>query len=177
MKATLRIVLLGALSFACVSTAAFAVWAYGAAWFSGELAMYSGCFGVFLLLAGLLLRPALRWGGWGTFYAQFTPAFLAYAVLWCVAYFWLRDGLGEWIASFAGSVAFVGVIAALRQGWRAFPMSAAVLFVTHSAGYFAGEHLCYTALHATWSMLVWGTLYGLGFGAGIGFTLGRMRSA
>ena len=177
MKTTLRIMLLGAFSFALVSTAAFAVWAYGAACFIGELTMYAGCFGVFLLLAGLLLRPAVGWGGWGTFYAQFTLAFLAYAMLWCVAYFWLRDGFGEWIASLAGSAAFVGVIAALRRGWPVFSMSAAVVFVTHSAGYFAGEHVCYTALHATWSMLAWGMLYGLGFGAGIGFTLGRMRSA
>lgn len=167
----------GALAFSLVSTAAFAVWAFGAGWFAGrggEAGMYAACCAAFLLFSGLLLRPALRWGGWARFYAEFVPAFLSYAVAWCAVYFLAGDGAGEWIASLAGCAAFAAVLAAMRRGWRVYLISVTVLFAGHSAGYFAGRHVCYTSLHSTASELLWGTLYGLGFGAGTGYVISRM---
>ena len=162
-------VLRGALGFAVVSTAAFAVWAYGARWFhdhGGEGAMYAACFAVFILLAGLLLSP--RAGGMGRFYGSFFPAFLAYAVLWCVAWFTLRDGAGEWLGSGLGCAAFSGVLAWRLGSWRGLGLAMLILFVTHSAGYFAGEWLYYGSGKTAVDRLLWGVLYGLGFGAGIG---------
>jgi hypothetical protein len=62
---------------------------------------------------------------------------------------------------------------------------AAVLFVTHSVGYFSGGELFYwlhgpsasevldwfsPAQLSTAGMLIWGLIYGLGFGAGVGYT-------
>ena len=169
----------GGLGFAVVSTAAFGVWVFGGKWFShhgGEAAMYAGCCLVFLLLAGVLLHPLLQ--GQKTvsrFYKIFIPAFIVYAVAWCAGWFLMGAGNGEWVASLAGSVAFTVIMAAMLNGWRALPLSALVMFLGHSAGYFAGEKVCYTSLHSANSELMWGALYGLGFGLGIGHAFAAMQ--
>jgi len=169
----------GGVGFAIVSTAAFAVWALGAGWFAhlgGELGMYAGCCVVFVLLSGVILRPMLRWPGTPQrFYGFFLTAFLAYAIMWCVGWFWLGMGLGEWLGALAGCTAFTTVMAATLGGWRVLVPAALVMFALHSAGYFAGAHVCYASLHSVGSELAWGTLYGLGFGAGIGFAFAMMQ--
>ncbi|MFN0076400.1 MAG: hypothetical protein ACKVY0_07995 [Prosthecobacter sp.] len=176
---TLAVILRSSIAFAIVSTAAFAVWVFGGPWFhlhGGETAMYAACCLVFLLLAGLLLRPALRWpGGLLRFYGFFLPAFLLYALAWCAAWFSLGAGRGEWIASLIGSMAFTIAMAAALRGWRAWPVAAMAVFIGHSAGYFAGELVCYRSLHSTASELAWGLLYGIGFGAGIGYAFTAMQ--
>ena len=169
----------GGLGFAAVSTAAFAVWVFGGGWFhshGGELAMYGGCCAVFLLLSGLLLHPLLEGQGriW-RFYRIFIPAFLAYAIAWCGGWFWWGAGVGEWIGSLAGTLAFTMVMAAMLKGWRRWWLSALVMFVGHSAGYFGGAEVCNQSLHSKGSELVWGLLYGLGFGAGIGYAFALMQ--
>jgi CDP-diglyceride synthetase len=172
-------ILRGGIGFAAVSTAAFSVWVFGGGWLhhhGGELVMYAGCCLVFVLLSGLFLHPLLE--GAGTlmrFYGIFIPAFLAYAVAWCAGWFWLGAGDGEWMASLIGSLAFTVVMAARLKGWRVLLPSALVMFVTHSAGYFAGERVCYASLHSKPSELIWGALYGLGFGVGIGYTFAMMQ--
>lgn len=169
----------GSVGFAIVSTAAFAVWALGSTWFvrlGGEAGMYAGCFLVFILLSGLVLRPMLGWQGTvGQFYRFFFTAFLAYAIAWCAGWFLLGMGLGEWLGSLVGCAAFTAVMAATLHGWRMLLPSALMMFVLHSAGYFAGAHVCYTSTHSVMSELAWGALYGLGFGAGIGFAFSRMH--
>lgn len=169
----------GSVGFAIVSTAAFAVWALGSAWFvrlGGEAGMYAGCFLVFILLSGLVLRPMLRWQGTvGQFYRFFFIAFLAYAIAWCAGWFLLGMGQGEWLGSLVGCAAFTAVMASTLHGWRRLLPSALMMFVLHSAGYFAGAHVCYTSMHSVMSELAWGALYGLGFGAGIGFAFARMQ--
>jgi hypothetical protein len=169
----------GGAGFAVVSTAAFAVWALGTPLFvrfGGEAGMYAGCCVVFILLSGLVLRPLLKWQGTVMqFYRFFFTAFLAYAIAWCAGWFLLGMGLGEWLGSLVGCAAFTAVTAATLHGWRALVPSALVMFALHSAGYFAGAHVCYTSLHSMASELAWGALYGLGFGAGIGFAFARMQ--
>lgn len=169
----------GGVGFAVVSTAAFAVWALGETWFAhygGELGMYAGCCLVFILLSGLVLRPMLGWPGTLLqFYRFFFSAFLAYAIAWCAGWFSLGMGLGEWLGSLVGCLAFTAVMAATLRGWRVLLPSALMMFALHSAGYFTGAHVCYTSLHSVSSELAWGALYGLGFGAGIGFAFVMMR--
>lgn len=169
----------GAIGFVLVSTAAFAVWAFGGGWFhshGGETALYASCAATFVLLSGLILRPLLAWPGTVLhFYRFFVSAFLVYAVAWCAAWFSLGAGKGEWLASFAGSVVFTAVMAATFRAWRALVPSALVMSVMHSVGYFAGEQVCYASSHSVGSELAWGALYGLGFGAGIGFALASMQ--
>ena len=172
-------ILRGAIGFAVVSAAAFSVWVYGGKWFhqhGGEAAMYAGCCLVFLGIAGLLLHPLLNGPkSLARFYKIFIPAFLLYAVAWCAGWFLMGAGRGEWVASLAGSIAFTLVMAAMLKGWRALLVSTLVMFVAHSAGYFAGEKVCYTSLHSAMSELLWGVCYGLGFGAGIGYAFAAMQ--
>lgn len=163
----------GAIGFSVASAAAFGVWALAAAGkfpFKGEAAMYLGCTVVFLALSGLPLHPLVRGpGSLARFYRIFIPAFIAYAVLWCAGWFALGMGKGEWLGSLAGSAAFAGVVAwslCRPGGWL---LSTVVLFATHSAGYFLGSELYYPSDHGALSKLLWGAVYGLGFGAGIGF--------
>lgn len=171
-----RAVLRGALGFGAVSTAAYAVWAFGGKWFGrhgGDAAMYPVIAVVFVTLSGLLLHPLA--GGIGRFYKAFVPAFVAYAVVWCAAWFLIKKRPGEWVGSLAGSVVFVLVAGALLGNLRPWLKAAAVLFVGHSAGYFLGGELFYS-LHSTIGMLGWGLLYGLGFGAGIGYAFACLRT-
>src|SRR5262245_22604597 len=103
----------GALRFALVSIAAFALWAAGGRWFYqhvGEAGLYAATPVVFVGLSGLLLHPLLD-GGMGRFYRVFVPAFLAYAMAWSIAWFLLHFGAGEWLGSAAGSAAFVAIAA------------------------------------------------------------------
>ncbi len=171
----------GSLGFAVVSVAAFAVWVFGGAWFEhhgGEGAMYAACSLVFIVLAGLLLHPLLAGPrALVRFYAVFIPAFIAYAVAWCAGWFVLGADLGEWGGSLAGSLVFAAVVALMVGKGRGLLSPALVMFITHSAGYFAGEKVCYTSLHSVSSELAWGLLYGLGFGAGIGYAFWAAQRA
>ena len=177
----IRSMLAGAIGFSLVSTAAFALWAFGGRWFQthgGETSMYAGCCLVFVLLSGLILRPLLAWRATiGRFYGLFMAAFVGYALAWCAGWFWLGAGAGEWLGSFLGSVAFTAILAGCLRGWHAFLPATLVTFSGHSAGYFVGEYFCYTFLHSTVSELAWGLLYGLGFGAGMGFAFAAMSGS
>jgi len=172
-------ILRGSLGFAVVSVAAFSVWAFGDLWFyhhGGEVTMYSACFLVLVMLPGVLLHRLLAGPrSLGRFYTIFIPAFLAYAVAWSAGWFRIGAGIGEWVASLAGSFAFAAVLAIMSRNGRALLPSTLVLFVAHSAGYFLGEWICYVSLHDVLSELIWGLLYGLGFGAGIGHAFWAMQ--
>ncbi|MFN0066046.1 MAG: hypothetical protein ACKVYV_00265 [Limisphaerales bacterium] len=172
----------GALRFAVVSVGAFSVWAFAGRWFYrnvGELGLYVATAMAFLALAAWLMPPLLAGRGrLRRFAGIFTAAFLAYAAAWCAAWFAWRDGAGEWLGSLAGSVVFAVIVCRALGRPQALWSCAAVLFATHSAGYFAGGKLylwlgSQAAGGAGLGILAplgWGLLYGLGFGAGMGFT-------
>lgn len=183
-----RAVLRGSLGFAVVSLAGFAVWAFAGSWFYanvGEAGLYAVSTVVFVGMSGLLLHPLVRGpGSLLRFYKAFVPAFIAYAVVWCVAWFALRFGPGEWLGSFAGSVVFAVLIGRALGSFRSLLAVCAVFFVTHSAGYFLGGQFynwskgpsaaellngLSQAQIAMLGRLGWGLLYGLGFGAGLGY--------
>ncbi len=181
-------VMRGSLGFATVSVAAFSVWAFAGRWcyaHIGEAGLYAVIAMVFLGLSGLLLHPLVRGpGSLLRFYRIFVPAFLAYAVVWCGAWFAWHFGTGEWLGSLFGSVVFAALVGRAFGNFRRFIQVSAVLFVTHSAGYFlggkwmdwlsgpAGAELLAgfskTQISAL-AKLGWGLLYGLGLGAGLGY--------
>lgn len=186
--ATLR----GAWSFALVSLAGFSIWAFAGRWFYrnvGEAGLYVAIAAVFLGVSGLLLHPLVQGPSrHRRFQTAFLPAFLAYAVVWSAAWFLLRNKAGEWIGSVAGCLTFGTVTCLIFRQPRAIPACAAVLFVTHSAGYFIGDRFmswltapgpaspfpsATKAQLGTIAKLGWGLFYGLGFGAGLGFTFHR----
>lgn len=182
----------GAIGFALVSVAAFSVWAFAAKAFrnfGGELGMYAVIAGVFLGLSGLLLGPLA--GGIGRFYRAFLPAFLVYAVVWCIAWFGLKGRTGEWVGAALGCVVFTLISTKLLGSSRGWVVALLGLFVLHTAGYFAGDWAMYDywlsaeriqelrkpekAQAALLGKLSWGLFYGLGFGAGIGWVFHRTR--
>ena len=181
-------VLRGSLGFAAVSLAGFSVWAFAGRWFhenAGEAGLYAACAVVFLGLSGLLLHPLLRGpGSLIRFYKVFIPAFMAYAVVWCAAWFVWKFGAGEWVGSLAGSLVFTTLVGWSLGNLRSWGRVAIVMFLAHSTGYFLGGKLMYwmigpggadmfTGISKTQISLMaklgWGLLYGLGFGAGLGY--------
>ncbi len=171
----------GALGFALVGVASFAVWAFGGKVFAplgGEKAMYAGCALVFLLLSGALLHPLLNGpGSYARFNKVFFPAFFLYALVWSVLWFVMGFGLGEWLASAFGSAAFVFVSACRLGGWRVAAAATLVLFLTHSAGYFLGGELYYPSDRGVIMKMAWGLIYGVGFGAGVGYVFWALQRA
>lgn len=183
----------GAAGFTTVSVAGFAVWAFAGKWFYanvGEAGLYAACTIIFLGLSGLLLHPLINGPrSLVRFYKIFIPAFLAYALVWCAFWFALHFGAGEWLGSFFGCAAFALVLAKAFGNYRALPKVIAVLFITHSAGYFAGgfamEYLSKPG-HVEWlglskrgigtvAKLMWGVCFGAGFGLGIGYAFFAMQ--
>lgn len=189
----------GSLGFGTVSLAAFSVWAFGGKWLqahSGETGLYAACALVFLGLSGLLLHPLVRGpGSLLRFYTIFIPAFLCYAIIWSVAWFLLRFGTGEWLGALAGTIGFVAVVSWRFRNARGFVQTSLVVFVLNSMGYFLGGTSMHWLLGPSGSSmfsglskpslivmakLAWGLLYGLGFGAGIGYafhTLQRRKAS
>jgi hypothetical protein len=189
----------GSVGFAGVSLAGFSVWAFAGKWFYanlGEVGLYAVCLLVFLGSSGLLLHPLVRGpGALIRFYRIFVPAFIAYAVIWCATWFPFRFGIGEWLGSLAGSIAFVAATGLGLGNLRGFMRTSILLFGLHSAGYFLGGQLMHWVAGPTGAAMLtgiskaqlaiigelsWGLVYGLGFGAGIGhvfFTFQRQGNA
>jgi hypothetical protein len=165
---------MGGVGFCLASLCVFATVAFAERWMYNQLGV-SGAYVVwtvlFILLGGGVLSPlvtgsmrALR------FYALFSAAFFMYAIGWVGAYFILRGSAGEWVGSFAGSVLMSMVIAAGFGVLRAALSSSIVLFVANSAGYFIGSALN-DVFRGKTGMLLWGAMYGLTLGAGLGAVL------
>jgi hypothetical protein len=184
----------GGVGFGGVSLAGFSVWAFGGKWLQsnlGEAGLYGVCSLVFLGSSGLLLHSLVQGPGpMLRFYKVFIPAFLAYAITWCAAWFLLRFGSGEWLGSLFGSLIFVAGLGWGFGNYRGFLKASVVLFGLHSAGYFLGGQsmrwisgtegaaLFEGASKAQISILAklsWGLLYGLGFGAGIGYAFNILQ--
>ncbi len=184
----------GSLGFGIVGLAAFSVWAFGGKWLQahlGETGLYAACALAFLGLSGLLLHPLVRGpGSLLRFYTIFIPAFFCYALIWSIAWFLLHFGIGEWLGALAGAASFVAVVSWRLGNHRDFIRTSLIAFALNSAGYFLGGKLLHwllgpsgTAMLSGLSkpsvvviaQLAWGLLYGLGFGAGIGYVFHTLQ--
>src|SRR5262245_52544254 len=164
----------GGVGFAAVSLLVFATVAFAERWMYlhlGPVGAYLTWIALFILLGGWVLG-SLVVGRWRLpkFYLLFGLAFFAYAVGWVAAYFTLHGTIGEWVGSLAGSILMGAVFANGFGVTRATPKFAAILFVTNSLGYFVGSQLFYY-LGSPTGMLLFGVVYGLCLGAGIGAVL------
>jgi hypothetical protein len=104
------------------------------------------------------------------FYLLLGLAFFAYSVGWIGAYFTLRNAAGEWVGSLVGSALMGTVFAA---GFGVIPSAlklSLILFLANSVGYFIGSALNNT-VQGKAGMILWGVVYGLCLGAGLGATL------
>jgi len=167
-------VVTGAIGFGLVSLCVFATVAYGERWMYrnlGLLVAYLTWTVMFIVLSAAVFGSlaVVRWR-LPKFFLLFGLAFFAYAAGWMVAYFMLPNTLGEWIGSLVGSVLMAVVFAVGFSSLRSLLKLSAVLFVSNSLGYFLGSAL-YASLGTPTGMLLWGVVYGLFFGAGIGAVL------
>ena len=167
-----RSVLWGGMGFLAASVVVYGSWALAGRWMYAtlsEIGAYGAWAVMFILISGTALRPliaganALRRS-----YVVFTVSFFSYAAVWTAAWFLLRDLAGEWLASLAGTGAMAVVLAALFRNIPSAGRIWVVLFLGHSAGYFAGRYL-YGAVAGPPGMILWGVAYGIGFGAAIGY--------
>jgi hypothetical protein len=169
-----RSLLIGSLGFCLASLCVFATVAFAERWMYRNLGL-GGAYVVwtvlFILLGGALLSPLVIGPGrlW-RFQFLFGIAFLMYAVVWVGSYFTLRGVAGELAGSIMGSILMSLVIALAFGGMKTFFSQAAVLFIANSAGYFLGDML-YNSIRGETGMMLWGVIYGLCLGAGLGLSI------
>lgn len=169
-----RSLVVGGVGFGLVSLCVFATVAFGERWMYRNLGMvgaYLTWTTLFILLGGGVLG-SLVVGRWRLpkFYLLFATAFFVYALGWVGAYFTVRGATGEWIGSLVGSL-MMGVVLTFSLGAiRSGVLLSLVLFVANSAGYFLGSAIN-DALGGSTGMLLWGVIYGLCLGIGLGFLL------
>jgi len=169
-----RSLLIGGFGFCLASLCVFATVAFAEQWMYRNLGL-SGSYIVwtvlFVFLGGALLSPLVigpdrLW----RFQLLFGTAFLLYAVGWVGSYFMLRGVAGELAGSLIGSVLMALVIALAFGVMNTFFTQTAILFIANSAGYFLGD-LLNTSIHGKTGMLLWGVVYGLCLGAGLGLSI------
>jgi hypothetical protein len=173
-----RAVAIGGAGFSLASLCVFATVAFGERWLYtqvGVLGAYLVWTALFILLGGavlgtLVVGSVTKWGRLPKFYLLYGIAFFAYAVGWVGAYFTLKGTAGEWVGSVAGSVLMALVFAAGFGALRSVMKLSVILFIANSLGYFAGSALN-DFVGGKGGMLLWGILYGLCLGAGIGAVL------
>jgi hypothetical protein len=169
-----RSLLIGGFGFCLASLCVFATVAFAERWMYRNLSL-TGAYIVwtvlFILLGGVLLSPLVIGPGrlW-RFQLLFGTAFLLYAAGWVGSYFTLQGVAGAWAGSIVGSILMALVIAMAFGVIKSFLAQAAALFISNSAGYFIGESL-YNSIRGQTGMLLWGVLYGLCLGAGLGSSI------
>jgi len=164
----------GAVGFCLASLCVFATVAFFERWMDhnlGLLGSYIAWTILFILLSGVVFGSLVvsRWR-LPKFYFLWTVAFFAYAGAWMVAYFTLGRTTGELVGALVGSILMALVIATGFRRLRSAVKLSAVLFVSNSLGYFLGAAL-FERLSEPTGMLLFGVVYGLFFGAGIGAAL------
>ena len=169
-----RSLLIGSFGFCLASLCVFATVAFAERWMYRSLGL-SGAYALwtvlFIFLGGALLSPLVIGPGrlW-RFQLVFGTAFLLYAVGWVASYFTLRGVTGEWVGSLIGSILMALVIAQAFGVMKTFLAQTAALFIANSAGYFLGD-LLNNSIRGRTGMLLWGLLYGLCLGAGLGLSI------
>ena len=78
--------------------------------------------------------------------------------------------------SLAGSILMTMVFALGFSAARSIPKLSALLFIANSAGYFLGSAIYYFVGGRS-GMLLWGAIYGLFLGAGIGALLHQLQNS
>ena len=174
----------GAVGFGLASLVVFGTVAFGERWMYQTLGLY-GAYGAWTLLfivpsaaalRSLVADPARK----RAFPLLFAAAFFLYAVGWMAGYFLLRKSWGEQpaelVASLLGSALLALTLAVGLCAARRFVPMFGILFAANTAGYFLGGALLFT-LGRPVGMLLWGVVYGLLLGAGLGAAIHRAQEA
>ena len=163
----------GSIGFCLASLVVFATVAFAERWMMtfGLLGGYLAWIVLFIVLSGAVFGSlvVVKWR-LPQFYLLFAFAFFAYAAVWMLAYFNLGGTTGQVIGSVAGSILMAVVFAGGFDSLRASLKLSALLVVSNFLGYFLGVALFDYIKYQT-GMLLFGVVYGLLFGAGIGAAL------
>ena len=170
-----RSIATGAIGFGLVSLCVFATVAFAERWMYqnlGLLGSYLAWTVLFIVLSGAVFGSLVVVGRWRLprFYLLWALAFFAYAAVWMIAYFRLGRTVGELIGSLVGSILMAVILAAGFHSRRSIVKVSAILFISNFLGYFAGAAL-FDSIAEPAGMLLFGVVYGLLFGAGIGAAL------
>jgi hypothetical protein len=174
-----RSLLTGGIGFSIVSLCVFATVAFAERWMYTHFGVL-GAYGIwtilFIALGGAVLGSlvVVQWR-LPKFYLLYGLAFFAYVVGWVAAYFTMRGTAGEWVGSLAGAIAMALVFAAGFRKTHSTLKFSALLFVANSLGYFLGS-ACNDSAGGKGGMLLWGVIYGLFLGTGIGAVLHYSQS-
>lgn len=167
----------GAIAFGAVSIGVYGTVAFAGRWLYRHLTepgAYAFWAALYLVgapwLMGRLLVPA---GGRRRFGMLFVLGFVAYSLGWVAAYFPMRNKPGEILASVIGPALFACVLCVGFRQVREILRGALVLSVGHGLGYFAGDALN-TAIGGPAGMVLWGVCHGIGYGAALGWLVGRL---
>lgn len=164
----------GGVGFSVVSLCVFAIVAFAERWMYAHLTVLGAYLAwtiMFILLGGAVFG-SLVVGSWRLprFYLLFTVAFFFYAAGWVAAFFTVRGAAGEWLGSLVGSILMGLVFATGFKVFRSTLKFSVLLFLANSFGYFLGS-AANNFIGGRTGMLLWGMLYGLFLGAGIGSVL------
>ncbi len=169
-----RAAVTGAVGFCVVSLCVFATVAFAERWMYANLGLlgaYLAWTALFIVLGGAVFCTlVVGWWRLPKFYLLYALAFFAYAAGWVGSYFTLRSVAGEWLGSIVGSVLMALVFALGFGAIRSILKLSVLLFVANSIGYFLGSALN-DYFGGRPGMLLWGLMYGLFLGAGIGAVL------
>ena len=170
-----RSIIIGGIGFCLASMCVFATVAFAERWMYRQLGLVTAYLvwtALFILLGGgvlslLVVKPVRLF----KFYLIFALAFFCYAIGWTGAYFSMKGSkAGEWVGSLAGSVLMGFVFSVGFNVIRLILVLSALLFVANSFGYFLGSMLNDLVGGKT-GMMLWGIVYGLCLGAGLGAVL------
>ena len=170
----------GAIGFCVVSLFVFATVAFAEHWMYQNLGLFGSYITwtvLFILLSGAVFGSLVVVDRWRLpkFYLLWAVAFFVYAAAWMMAYFTLGRRLGELVGALAGSIFMALVLATGFRTLRSTVKLSAVLFVSNSLGYFSGAAL-FDSLSEPTGMLLFGLVYGLLFGTGIGAALQLLQN-
>jgi hypothetical protein len=170
----------GACGFGAVSLVVFGSVAYAERWLYGNLGvagayvlwtlLFVGLGG--LLLGGLVFGPGAR----ARFTGVFALGFALYAAGWCAGWFMLGGFRGEVLGSVAGTVVLGAVLSSAFGALGLFGRVLPWLLLGNLTGYFVGEAAWQGLDHAPHGMLLWGLIYGLAVGAGLGLSLHLLQT-
>jgi hypothetical protein len=131
---------------------------------------------LFMVLGGGFLgRLVAGRGSLWRFVGVFSVGFALYGAGWCTGWFVWKWGWGEILGTVLGAALLHGVlVSAFGQG-RLFFSLLPVWLVANLAGYFLGEAAWFALKRSPVGMSVWGLIYGVCLGAGLGWLLHRLQ--
>jgi hypothetical protein len=169
-----RSIATGAVGFCLVSLCVFATVAFAEEWMYrslGTLGSYLAWAALFVVLSGVVFDSLVVRERRSKFYLLWAVAFFAYAAAWMAAYFTLGQTTGELVGSLVGSILMAVVLAAGFGSLESLVKVSIVIFVANALGYFLGAAIFDSFSHSEVGMLLFGVVYGLFFGGGIGAAL------